>query len=405
MNTKLQHFKNVSSGVYEIALLGEIGWDCSGADIFREIKYINDYNLGTEINILINSVGGSIVDGLNVVGAIYTSKIPVNTYNIGIAASMSGIIAACGARRKAADYSNMMLHEPRIFDQTIDEIEDENTRKAMIMFRDQLVTILSKNCRKEKEEIYSILKAETWYNAEQAKEAGFVDEIEAYSTRPFLRDEMPVSAKLHMIAAFWDKQKSNNLKTENMFKEVKAHLNLNEDAAEKSVLEAVKNIQLEKETAENKVAELSLIVDAAKVEADTMKADLTAKENELSALKEVVNTIEAAKVEAINASIEAEVKAMKFDVEKEPRMIELAKANYDMFKEIVKSMPVVAPIITNQLEVDEPQEGELTDAEDKAADEYNKLDRENPAELAAIESSDKARFAKMVSAYAKKYLK
>jgi hypothetical protein len=295
-----------------------------------------------------------------------------------------------------------MFHEPKLYGESIEEIQDEEEKKMLIAFRDQLVMILQKNCKKSKEEIEAILKAETWYTAQEAKDNGFLDEIETYSTKPFLRDDMPVQVKMQSIAAFWKDKRNTNLNKEDM-KAVKAALGLNEDAAEKNVLDAVSNLAKEKENAETKLVEVSNSLTSVKAENDTLKADLTAKETELNTLKEVVNKIEADKKAAEELAIENEVKAMKFAPEKEARMIELAKANIEMFREVVQSMPVKAIKVTDEIieEADEVIEG-ITEAEAKLADEYEKLDKENPVELNNIEATDKARFGKMAAAFIKK---
>ncbi len=411
MNLKL--FTNISEGVYEILLMGEIGYDCSGSDVRKEIKYINDYKLADEIHIRMNGVGGSIVDGLNVVAAIYESKIPVKTFNDGLCASMFGIIFICGARRIAADFSALMLHEPSLCGETMDECEDEKTKTALTAFRDQLMTIVAKNCKKSKDEIIALFKAETWYTPNQMKEQGFCDEIETYSTRPFLREDMDSQMKIKNIAAFWNKKRVIN-KFDDM-KEVKAFLGLNEDAKEENVLKAIQDIKASKEAVEVSITlktdEITAKLTEVSNKAEAAVAEIVALKAENDNLKAANADFEAEKEEAKNAAIVAEVKVMAdnglIKAEKLTEALELAKANIVLFRKMIEMRPVVVPKITDQLlvEMEKPTPEGLSEAENKLADEYDNLDRTNTIELHRLAEKETAKYNAMLIAYNKKFLK
>ncbi|MEW9701672.1 ATP-dependent Clp protease proteolytic subunit [Paenibacillus sp. SI8] len=62
------------------------------------------------IDLIINSNGGSVYDGLGLINVIDNSKTPVHTYVFGLAASMSLLIAASGHKRYAGRLSTFMYH-------------------------------------------------------------------------------------------------------------------------------------------------------------------------------------------------------------------------------------------------------------------------------------------------------
>lgn len=62
------------------------------------------------IDIIINSNGGSVYDGLGLINVIENSKTPVHTYVYGLAASMSLLIAVSGHKRYAGRLSTLMYH-------------------------------------------------------------------------------------------------------------------------------------------------------------------------------------------------------------------------------------------------------------------------------------------------------
>jgi ATP-dependent Clp protease protease subunit len=72
-------------------------------------KKEKDYNR-TPIDLIINSNGGIVYDGLGLINVIDNSKTPVHTYVYGLAASMSLLILASGHRRFSGRLSTLMYH-------------------------------------------------------------------------------------------------------------------------------------------------------------------------------------------------------------------------------------------------------------------------------------------------------
>ena len=119
------------------------------------------------INVRINSIGGSVLDGYSIVSAILNSPKPVNTYIDGLAASTAGWIAVAGKKCSMMDYGTLMMHNP----------EGGDDKKVLGLIKDTIVTILSNRTNKTAEEIDALMNKETWMSAKEALENGMVDEV------------------------------------------------------------------------------------------------------------------------------------------------------------------------------------------------------------------------------------
>ena len=87
----------------------ENGQGIDGAQFQRELLYLD--GLGKKrIQVWINSIGGVVMDGYNIASAILKTKTPVDTYNVGMSASIAGVIFMCGRNRIMLDYAQFMMH-------------------------------------------------------------------------------------------------------------------------------------------------------------------------------------------------------------------------------------------------------------------------------------------------------
>jgi ATP-dependent protease ClpP protease subunit len=167
-----KYIDNISKEKGTIKLYGEIGKVVNAHDFTAELKTLQ--NECNTIDVHINSFGGSVLDGYAIISEILNSEKPVNTVVVGLAASIAGVIAMAGKKRSIMDYASWMGHEASSPDQKISDLAT-----------DTLVTFLSNNTKKDKEQIMAMLKKETWisdsrvsdYSLQQAKDMGFFDEI------------------------------------------------------------------------------------------------------------------------------------------------------------------------------------------------------------------------------------
>ena len=164
--------------------LGEID-STSACEIIGLIYEVNkeDRNKAEEsrdpIQLLVNSAGGSVYDGMAIVDAIEKSVTPVHIYVLGQAMSMAFAIATCGHYRYAAKRATFMYHE--VAWETAQEklkYHEQELREGKRLWKvyDDIITANTEiqlktlqQVRKEKKE---------WYlTTLEAKELGIIDEI------------------------------------------------------------------------------------------------------------------------------------------------------------------------------------------------------------------------------------
>lgn len=173
-----------------ILLYGDIGdYDTvNSGDIAREL--IEAEAAFRNIDVRINSNGGSVFAGIAIFNAFRQSQANITMYIDGIAASVASIIAACGKPVKMSRYARLMVH--RVSGGaygSADELRD--TIAQLESLEETLCDIYAARCRKPREEI----KAEWfdgkdhWFTADEALALGLIDEI--YDADPVPEDSTP----------------------------------------------------------------------------------------------------------------------------------------------------------------------------------------------------------------------
>jgi len=299
----------------EILLYGDVGNETgiNGDMIARQIQ---DYNNQGDIDLIverINSNGGQVTNGFSVVAANLNSNTEIHTYNDGIAASMAGVILLTGNKVFAADYSQLMLHEPSLWMETIETTKDEKVKAGLTAIRDGLSKIIQNRTGKAKEEIDQILKDETWFDAKRAKRQGFVDEVVNFAKKPNIKSSISVDELMAEVTAFYKKEdiqteiieftNINNTdmelkKVENL-KMFNAFLGINENAGEVDMFKEVQKIvasnkDLTKDVAD-KNAEITALTDGKSVLKDELKGYKEAAE---ASQKDKVDLLLTSAVEA-----------------------------------------------------------------------------------------------------------
>ena len=129
-----------------------------------------------EISVRINSPGGIAFEGLAIHNALKRHPAKIEVHIDALAASAATIIAMAGDSIKIAENASMMIHEPWSFVLgSIDDLLKEAEVLETIIV--QMAKTYGAKSGKDEEILRQIMKDETWYTAEQAKENGFADEI------------------------------------------------------------------------------------------------------------------------------------------------------------------------------------------------------------------------------------
>jgi ATP-dependent Clp protease, protease subunit len=131
-----------------------------------------------DINIYINSPGGSVTAGLAIYDTMQFVTCDVATYCVGIAASMGAVLLAAGTRGKryALPNSDIMIHQVSGGAQgTASDVE--RTVEWMFKIKKRLIHILSQHTGKTEEQVGLDSDRDYWMSAEDAKAYGVVDEV------------------------------------------------------------------------------------------------------------------------------------------------------------------------------------------------------------------------------------
>jgi ATP-dependent Clp protease protease subunit len=155
-------------------------WEINLEDADKEI-HINGYKR-QPIHLILNTYGGSVYDGLGLIGAMEVSETPVHVTVLGSAMSMGLFILCAGHHRRMHAYSTLMYHQ--ISTVTMDKLEGIKKDLAecdrLEKMCEDILTKKTKLTLKELED-HKKTKGEWYINAETAAKYGMVDEIIAGS--------------------------------------------------------------------------------------------------------------------------------------------------------------------------------------------------------------------------------
>ncbi len=155
-----------------IRLDGEIGWEITAADLAEKIKG------ETEIDLIINSGGGSIMEGFAIFNILKDFEGTI-TARIDLAASMASIVAMAADKIVMRSTSSlMMIHKP--WTGAVGEAEDlrgvaDTLDKLEGMIASIYLNRIGDNVSEL--ELTDMLSAETWLDGEEAVALGFADEL------------------------------------------------------------------------------------------------------------------------------------------------------------------------------------------------------------------------------------
>jgi ATP-dependent protease ClpP protease subunit len=163
--------------VSEIWLYDEIGktWYGEGVGAKEFLAEINAIK-SPKIDMHINSPGGEVFEGAAIYNAVKRHPATVTTYVDGIAASIASVIALAGDKVVMAENALFMMHNPSGF--CMGGSEDmRKTADILDKVCGTMIGAYTAKSGKDDAEIKGMLDAETWMDAEEARAAGFCDEV------------------------------------------------------------------------------------------------------------------------------------------------------------------------------------------------------------------------------------
>src|SRR5213082_348845 len=161
-----------------IIFLGTAIDDGVANSVIAQLLFLQMEDGKKDINIYINSPGGSVTSGLAIYDTMQFLTCDVNTYCIGMAASMGAVLLAAGTKGKryALPNSDIMIHQVSGGAQgTASDVE----RQVDYMFKlkKRLIRIIAQHTGKSEEQVRLDSDRDYYMSAAEAKAYGLVDEV------------------------------------------------------------------------------------------------------------------------------------------------------------------------------------------------------------------------------------
>lgn len=146
--------------------------------IQAQLLFLQSADPKRDIQMYINSPGGSVYAGYGIYDTMQLISPDVATICTGMAASMASVLLSAGktGKRAALTHSRVMLHQPLggVQGQASDI---EITAREVLKVKKELYTILSKHSGQSYEKIHEVSDRDFWMDGGEAKEFGIVDEV------------------------------------------------------------------------------------------------------------------------------------------------------------------------------------------------------------------------------------
>ena len=155
------------------------GIDDQVANIIQaQLLFLQSVDAKRDIQMYINSPGGSVYAGLGIYDTMQYITPDVATICTGMAASMGAVLLCAGqeGKRTALPHSRVMIHQPLGGAQG-QASDIEITAREIIKLKDELYQIIAKHSGQTMEKITMNSDRDYWMKAEEAKAYGMVDEV------------------------------------------------------------------------------------------------------------------------------------------------------------------------------------------------------------------------------------
>ena len=161
-----------------IILLGSEVNDTVASLVCAQLLFLESQDPEKEINLYINSPGGSVTAGLAIYDTMRYITAPVSTVCMGRAASMGAFLLAAGQKgmRYALPNSQIMIHQPLGGFQGQATDVDIHARE-MLRIKERLNTMLAENTGKSYDEVVRATERDNFLTPEQALEFGIIDRV------------------------------------------------------------------------------------------------------------------------------------------------------------------------------------------------------------------------------------
>lgn len=146
--------------------------------IQAQLLFLESTDASKDIQIYINSPGGSVYAGLGIYDTMQFIKPDVATINTGMAASMAAVILCAGedGKRSGLPHSRVMIHQPMGGAQG-QASDIEITAREIVTLKKELYQIIAKHSGQSYDKVHEDSDRDFWMKADKAKDYGMIDEV------------------------------------------------------------------------------------------------------------------------------------------------------------------------------------------------------------------------------------
>lgn len=190
-------FENYGGPDPELYLYGEIGcWGITASDLIEELKYVT----APALTVHLSSPGGEIFEGIAVYNALRSHPSAITIRVDSIAASIASVILQAGDTRIMQPFSQAMIHEGSglCWGNAAEMVE-----MATLLDKqsDNIAAVYAERAGGTPEAWRELMRAESWFTADEAVAAGLADEVDAAAPE---QPDPAQAAPAAQPAAMWD---------------------------------------------------------------------------------------------------------------------------------------------------------------------------------------------------------
>lgn len=146
--------------------------------VMAQLLFLESADNNRDIQIYMNSPGGSVYAGLGIYDTMQYVNPDVSTICTGMAASMAAVLLCAGTKgkRSALKHSRVMIHQPMGGAQG-QQTDIEISYKEITKIKKELYEIIANHSGQEYDKVYADSERDHWMIAEEAKAYGMIDEV------------------------------------------------------------------------------------------------------------------------------------------------------------------------------------------------------------------------------------
>ena len=150
----------------------------SCAVVIRGLLHLQRQDSTTPITLYINSPGGEVQSGLALYDVMQAVSCPIRTVCLGMAASMGALLSIAGDEREILPHSRIMIHDPLIGAGAGGSALSVKARADDLMrIRDITAGVIARHSGMSIERVFELTASDTYFEAEEAVEAGLADRV------------------------------------------------------------------------------------------------------------------------------------------------------------------------------------------------------------------------------------